>query len=607
MVDAVSTADVLAPPPPPPRRETSPTASTSSNATKPPPASSGSWWNRAKASTANAWDSAYKKADQVGYWTNKQGARLGTEAFYPTSLDVESTKCARILRTFTMDAADLPEEMSLADRRKSQVVLKKIPPAAIAAAQGLAIFTVFRSGFIVSGASGSGVVLARQKDGSWSAPSGVLLHTVGFGFSAGVDVYDVVLILRNEKSVQSFKHPRISLGGEVSIAAGPVGNGFAIETSHHVAPVWSYTKSKGLYGGANLAGTVLVERNDENARSYGRKIKAAEVLEGEVVVPHWCEGLHQTILAAEGLDYRPDLIPLGPSTSEVAPSPDLASLGSPTTNDPTIASPSTASPPASPSAPSPNVSFLSSFTRSTSQTSGRSRASSTATSISSVSTATAVRKLPKEELDDEDLEARRELEAALRSFGIDDPNINAKSRAEDKLLVVEEGVEQEKPDGENEEAASPGASVLGEVVEYPPESPTAPGRPSTDTVKSSTSGVSGLSRNGSISGSPLIVGAGEKPPVPPRRTPRIGTTTSATNSPAMSSPVVSQKEEAEGKSEGELDKAEENKKDEQDKPREEDGAETEASESFEDAEEGAAVTPAAVDGEKKQLGEEKQE
>jgi lipid-binding SYLF domain-containing protein len=64
-----------------------------------------------------------------------------------------------------MDAADLPEELSLADRRKSQVVLKKIPPAAIASAQGLAIFTVFRSGFVVTGAGGSGVVLSRLKDG----------------------------------------------------------------------------------------------------------------------------------------------------------------------------------------------------------------------------------------------------------------------------------------------------------------------------------------------------------------------------------------------------------------------------------------------------------
>ncbi|GAA5835324.1 hypothetical protein JCM11251_006680 [Rhodosporidiobolus azoricus] len=558
-------------PPPPPRRDPS------LDKPQPEAAPATSWWQKAKGSTAGAWDAAYKQADKIGFWSNKQADKVGVESFYPTSLSLESVKCARILRTFTMDAADLPDELSqsLADRRKSQVVLRKIPPAAIAAAQGLAIFTVLRSGFVVSGASGSGVVLARLKDGRWSAPSGILMHTIGFGFAAGVDVYDVVLILRNDQAVESFKSARISLGGEVSIAAGPVGNGMQIETTHTLSPVWSYTKSKGLYGGVQLDGSVLIERNDENARSYGRKIKASEILEGETHMPEWVEPLHQTIAAAEGLDYRHDLIPLGPSVSEIALSPNPNNpLSDPTVSPPSTASPGSSSPP--PSTSSPHVTFLSSFSRSTSQTSASLAPSSRSRASSSASSApTAVRKLPKEDLDDEDLAARKELEAALRSFGIEDPDINAKSRAEDKLLVVEEKEEEGPGTGMGIEVpTSPVPAgrdgLLSDEVEHPPDSPSATGA-------AAGRGSTELARSGSLTG------AGEKPPVPPRRTPRIGT--GSVPGSGEGSPVVKQGEGEEG--EGEEKKNEEEEKQDEEEGKGKDGdEETEAGESFEDASEG---------------------
>ena len=122
------------------------------------------------------------------------------------------------------------------------------------------IFTVFRTGLVVSGASGSGVVLARLADGSWSPPSGILLHTIGFGFSGGADVYDVVLILRTEAAVKSFTKPRVTLGAEVSVAAGPVGSGFMLEMGIEASPVWSYVKSKGIYGGLQMDGNIVIER-----------------------------------------------------------------------------------------------------------------------------------------------------------------------------------------------------------------------------------------------------------------------------------------------------------------------------------------------------------
>ena len=67
------------------------------------------------------------------------------------------------------------------------------------------------------------MVLARLADGKWSGPSGILIHTVGFGLLVGADIYDVVLILRTESALESFTNPKFNLGAQLAIAAGPVG------------------------------------------------------------------------------------------------------------------------------------------------------------------------------------------------------------------------------------------------------------------------------------------------------------------------------------------------------------------------------------------------
>lgn len=184
----------------------------------------------------------------------------------------------------------------------------------LANAKGIAIFTVFRTGLHWSAASGSGIVVSRLADGSWSAPSGILIHTLGIGFMAGIDIYDVVLVLNETHAVDQFKHPRVKLGGEVSVAAGPVGDGRMLDVSR--AATWSYTKSKGFYAGVQLDGTIIIERNDENARFYGQKVSTAEILAGKVGQPSAAAGLYQTLAAAEGKQTPTNLIPQGLGPSE---------------------------------------------------------------------------------------------------------------------------------------------------------------------------------------------------------------------------------------------------------------------------------------------------
>jgi len=302
----------------------------------------GSGGGGTKAKAKKLWDKGWDLTGRyIGEPTNRFIGRYGIESFWPTTTDKEYDKAARILRVFTLDGgvattASSSSSSSLHHQqdqqqqqqqqqaplndpdehsgKKTQRLLSHIPAAVLAQARGIAIFTVFRTGLHVSAASGSGVVLARLRDGSWSAPSGLLVHTIGVGFMVGVDVYDCVLVLNTDAAVGQFKRPRVKLGGEVSVAAGPVGEGRGLEASR--AASWSYTKSKGFYAGVQLDGSVVIERGDENERFFDRRISAAQIMDGEVPRPTQAEGLYQVLAAAEGRDTRRDRIPKGSGPSE---------------------------------------------------------------------------------------------------------------------------------------------------------------------------------------------------------------------------------------------------------------------------------------------------
>ncbi|CCU98875.1 unnamed protein product [Malassezia sympodialis ATCC 42132] len=266
--------------------------------------------------------------DPIGHWTNRQIGKLGLEAFYPTPLEQEIDKAARIVRTFTHRKEDAAANVEVRPSdvvdenasKKTQPMLAKIPPEVLRAAKGVAVFTVFRSGFIFSGAGGSGVVLTKDESGEWGPPSGLLVHTVGWGLMAGVDVYDVVLVLRNQRAVDAFKYPKISVGGELTVSAGPVGNGAMVDSGVEASPCFSYVKSKGLYAGVQLDGTIILTRSDENARFYNYPDISVETLLDVKIprhqMPRECMPLWQALCAGEG---RPEH--LGTDAIPSAPAP----------------------------------------------------------------------------------------------------------------------------------------------------------------------------------------------------------------------------------------------------------------------------------------------
>ncbi|KAL4919476.1 hypothetical protein BDW62DRAFT_40453 [Aspergillus aurantiobrunneus] len=287
-----------------------------------------SLWERTKGTSKKGFDKAWQTLDKLGDPVNRLSNRVGAEAFWPMTTDKESDKAARILRSFCKDGFYANDE---SDRQSSesvinkgtgkidkpkgkQRVLKKIPTKVIQDAKGLAIFTTMRTGLWFSGSGGSGVLLARiPETGEWSPPSGIMLHTAGVGFLAGIDIYDCVVVINTYEALEAFKKIRCTLGGEVSASAGPVGMGGVLESEVHKrqAPIWTYMKSRGLYAGVQVDGTIIIERTDENERFYGERISVSDILAGKAKrPPASIQPLLQTIKAAQGdRDVNENLLP----------------------------------------------------------------------------------------------------------------------------------------------------------------------------------------------------------------------------------------------------------------------------------------------------------
>ncbi|KAI6368834.1 hypothetical protein MCOR25_004576 [Pyricularia grisea] len=196
---------------------------------------------------------------------------MGINNPLPSSMASECKKCGKILASFI-------------DPRQAYGPDKVIPPHILAEAKGLAILTVIKAGFVGSARFGSGLVIARLPDGSWSAPSAIATGGAGVGGQIGFELTDFVFILNDAAAVKTFSQSgSLTLGGNVSIAAGPVGRNAeaaGAASLRSVAGIFSYSKTKGLFAGVSLEGSAIVERKDANTKMYGRPISAQELLTG---------------------------------------------------------------------------------------------------------------------------------------------------------------------------------------------------------------------------------------------------------------------------------------------------------------------------------------
>jgi lipid-binding SYLF domain-containing protein len=304
-------------------------------------------WEKTKRYSKKGFDKAWDTVDKLGGPVNRLSNKLGAEAFWPMAIDKESDKAARILRSFCKDGFYAPESEQSTDEngkinrpKGKQRVIKKIPSKVIKNAKGIAIFTTMRTGLWISGSGGSGVLLARiPETGEWSPPSGIMLHTAAIGFLAGVDIYDCVVVINTYEALEAFKKVRCTLGGEVSAAAGPVGMGGVLNSEVHKrqSPIWTYMKSKGLYAGVAVDGTIIIERTDENEKFYGERISVTDILAGKVRhPPDSINTLLQTIKAAQGdVDVDESLVaPSGETPGDLDVSGNDHLFGVPDVDDP---------------------------------------------------------------------------------------------------------------------------------------------------------------------------------------------------------------------------------------------------------------------------------
>ncbi len=126
-----------------------------------------------------------------------------------------------------------------------------------------------KAGFIFGGSGGRAVVLARDaKTGKWAGPAFYTMATASVGFQAGISVSEAVTLVMTEKGLNSLLSTSVKLGADASVAAGPVGAG---AKSDVVADFITFSRSKGVYGGLNLDGTVIGITNDWNELYFQKK------------------------------------------------------------------------------------------------------------------------------------------------------------------------------------------------------------------------------------------------------------------------------------------------------------------------------------------------
>ncbi|KAI8913498.1 hypothetical protein EDD86DRAFT_200669 [Gorgonomyces haynaldii] len=210
----------------------------------------------------------------------------------PASLEEECVKCARII-----DAFAKPEDAKFRELvSKVDTVNNAVPKDVIKNAKGIAIMTVVKAGLIWTGRAGSGLVVSRLETGEWSAPSAIYTVGGGLGWQVGAELTDYVIILNTKEAVDAFFAANVTLGGNLSVAAGPYGrSGEVAAELTKMASIFTYSNSQGLFAGVSLEGSVILERSDANEKFYKEKVAAKEILSGFVARPAAADVLYAAL------------------------------------------------------------------------------------------------------------------------------------------------------------------------------------------------------------------------------------------------------------------------------------------------------------------------
>ncbi len=141
-------------------------------------------------------------------------------------------------------------------------------------------------GLILGGRGGRGLLAVKNSDGTWSQPVFVKIAGGSIGWQAGVQSADVVLVFRNDRSLESIVNGKFTLGADAGVAAGPVGRNAQAATDGQLkAEIWSWSRARGLFAGVALDGAVLSIDDDANAAVYGTSLTPRAILENREKAP----------------------------------------------------------------------------------------------------------------------------------------------------------------------------------------------------------------------------------------------------------------------------------------------------------------------------------
>src|SRR5215813_158954 len=159
---------------------------------------------------------------------------------------------------------------------------KAIPASVLDKAQCIAVFPqVLKAGFIFGGRGGRGVASCRVQNG-WSDPAYFDLKGGSFGLQIGAQATDFVLVFMNDDGMRSLLKSKFEMGGDASVAAGPVGREAGASTDLKLdAQILSYSRSKGLFAGLELKGAVISLDESDMKATYGAEARAEDVLTGK--------------------------------------------------------------------------------------------------------------------------------------------------------------------------------------------------------------------------------------------------------------------------------------------------------------------------------------
>ena len=201
-----------------------------------------------------------------GPWVSKSNAR--------PKADNDTTKRLNA-------AADvLSEIMGAPDKGIPQDLLDKAACAVI-------VPNVKKGAFIVGAKYGRGFIVCRRKSGrDWSAPGRVIVEGGSVGFQIGGSETDVIMLVMNEGAINKLLSSKFTIGGDASVAAGPVGRTSSAETDAQLhAEILTYSRTRGLFAGVSLQGATLRPDDDANKDMYGRPMSNNDVVLGNAKAP----------------------------------------------------------------------------------------------------------------------------------------------------------------------------------------------------------------------------------------------------------------------------------------------------------------------------------